>query len=581
MIRRPVRENDNMYFGLARLFSLFFQKDKKQSFVVLILMTLSALADGLSWTIALPLISIVIDGSARASNIGSAVASILQTLDIRPTLLPLLGVIVLCLLAKSAITILASIYIGNITTKLSSGMRLDLLDHLLQVNWNHFTKHPISLFADVIGHGASRAGNTFRAVAKLITDIILTAVYFIFILLISWPVAIAMALIGLSIGILSHSARNTARRFSRAQVGSIVDLGSGINNTLLSIKSIKAMGLARYVERKLLRSSERIDRSAIGVAANERKAEMILSISVTGLLALSFSLAVEVWSVDIAEVLIAGVLTIKSIDQITRVLRQLQVVATTESAQHHTSQLIQQIKNNEEISVGISTPSLDQGIFIDAVSFSYHDKAVLKNVTLQLPAGQLTTITGASGAGKTTIADLILGLHRPRTGTIKIDNRDLMDVDLAQWRKAIGYVPQEVILLNTSIAENVALGDPNLTRAHIETALKRAGAWKFVCRLPEGIDYQVGERGGKLSGGQRQRIALARALVHQPSLLIMDEATSALDPETELQICRNVKELTGSLTILAITHQRAWVDIADHVYHLSSPANSLGNVPQT
>jgi ATP-binding cassette subfamily C protein len=128
-----------------------------------------------------------------------------------------------------------------------------------------------------------------------------------------------------------------------------------------------------------------------------------------------------------------------------------------------------------------------------------------------------------------------------------------------------------VILLHESVAMNVTLGDPAFDAAAVEAALKAAGAWDFVSKLPDGIESIVGERGTLLSGGQRQRIAIARALVHRPKLLILDEATSALDPGTEAEICANIGELSRAtgLTILAISHQPAWVEAADHVYRLA------------
>jgi ATP-binding cassette subfamily C protein len=141
----------------------------------------------------------------------------------------------------------------------------------------------------------------------------------------------------------------------------------------------------------------------------------------------------------------------------------------------------------------------------------------------------------------------------------------------------IGYVPQDTILLHDSILNNVTLGDKSLTSEDVETALKAAGAWDFIKEMPAGIDTTVGERGTKLSGGQRQRIAIARALVHKPQLLILDEATSALDPKTEASICQTLKALRGQLTVLAISHQSALVEVADRVFQIS--AGKIEQIP--
>jgi ATP-binding cassette subfamily C protein len=139
-----------------------------------------------------------------------------------------------------------------------------------------------------------------------------------------------------------------------------------------------------------------------------------------------------------------------------------------------------------------------------------------------------------------------------------------------KWRRQIGYVPQESWLLHDTVLNNVTLGDPALTSEDAIKALRSAGAWEFVKKMSQGINSIVGERGGKISGGQRQRIAIARALVHKPRLLILDEATTALDPENEMVICNALRELRGRLTILAISHQPALLEVADQAYRLQN-----------
>ena len=144
----------------------------------------------------------------------------------------------------------------------------------------------------------------------------------------------------------------------------------------------------------------------------------------------------------------------------------------------------------------------------------------------------------------------------------------LEEIDLKSWRRLVGYVPQDLVLFHDTIHANVALGDRQIGEAQVRRALQMAGAWEFIEALPDGMQTHVGQGGAKLSGGQRQRIALARALVCQPKLLVLDEVTSALDPHTEQQICANVRELAGEVTVLAITHRPALLEIADRCYRV-------------
>jgi ATP-binding cassette subfamily C protein len=179
--------------------------------------------------------------------------------------------------------------------------------------------------------------------------------------------------------------------------------------------------------------------------------------------------------------------------------------------------------------------------------------------------GEVATLIGPSGVGKTTIADLLVGLNEPAEGRILADNMPLREIDLAQWRSKIGYIPQENILFNDSVMENITLGDPAITEEQVVAALKLAGAWGFVADLPQGLHEPIGVRGNRLSGGQKQRLSIARALIGDPELLILDEATSALDQTTAREICAAVRGLRGQRTILAITHQAIWMEAADRV----------------
>jgi ATP-binding cassette subfamily C protein len=252
-----------------------------------------------------------------------------------------------------------------------------------------------------------------------------------------------------------------------------------------------------------------------------------------------------------------------------KVQRKMQEVAICESAYWSLQEKITTARKYKEPPGGGVKATLEKGIVIDQVDFGYGDHLVLKDVSLEIPSRTFTSIIGPSGAGKTTLVDLITGLFHPQKGAVLIDGTPLPELDLRYWRHMIGYVPQDTILLHDSVYINVTLGESSLQMEDVEYALKAAGAWDFVSKMEEGVHTTVGERGAKVSGGQRQRIAIARALIHRPHLLILDEATSALDPQTEAAICQTLKGLRGQLTILAISHQTALVDVADRVFQIS------------
>ena len=279
-------------------------------------------------------------------------------------------------------------------------------------------------------------------------------------------------------------------------------------------------------------------------------------------------LALLYWHLPATTTILLVFLIARILKQLGKVQQDYQRMVVLESAYWSLQDTIRKAEAQREILPGRKPPVFEHAIHLDRISFFYEDKQVLREVSLSFAKNKITSIVGASGAGKTTIVDLVTGLLRPQQGQIWIDNQPLADIDLRSWRRMIGYVPQETLLLHDTVLTNVILGDQMLSEDDAIKALRAAKAWGFVENLPQGIHSSVGERGGNLSGGQRQRIAIARALVHNPKLLILDEATSGLDPESEAAICDTLRQLSGELTVLAISHQTALVELADKTYRI-------------
>jgi ATP-binding cassette, subfamily B, bacterial len=195
-------------------------------------------------------------------------------------------------------------------------------------------------------------------------------------------------------------------------------------------------------------------------------------------------------------------------------------------------------------------------VTFDEVSFGYDPgRLVLKNLTFEVAAGEMIGLVGKSGGGKTTIANLIARFYDPSAGAVRIDGVDLRTVDLGSYRRQVGMVLQDPYLFHGTIADNIRYGLPGAPIGEVIAAAVTANAHDFICRLPHGYDTVVGERGHTLSGGERQRISIARALLHDPRILILDEATSSVDTETERTIEEAIHRLIGGRTVLAIAHR--------------------------
>jgi ATP-binding cassette subfamily C protein len=279
-------------------------------------------------------------------------------------------------------------------------------------------------------------------------------------------------------------------------------------------------------------------------------------------------LVLVIWKLPIANILVMMYMLQKVMKRLQKVQTLYQQVVTGESAYWSLEAKVKAAKQQRERLTGTRKISLGHSIYLDRVSFGYGEQWILRNAKLEFPAGSFTAIIGHSGVGKTTVVDLITGLLRPQKGEVLIDGIPIAEIDLRHWRQTIGYVPQETLLLHDTVFVNVTLGDKQFSKKDVEYALRASGAWEFIGSLSEGIHTIVGERGHRLSGGQRQRIAIARALAHQPKLLILDEATTSLDPENEAAICETLRELKGKHTIIAISHQPAILKVAERAYRL-------------
>jgi len=203
------------------------------------------------------------------------------------------------------------------------------------------------------------------------------------------------------------------------------------------------------------------------------------------------------------------------------------------------------------------------------VYFNYptrKDIGVLKGIDLQIQAGQKVAIVGASGAGKSTIVQLLLQFYKVDNGSIIVDGKSIYNYDLLKYRQNIAIVPQEVLLFGGTIRENILYGKPNATEAEVIEAAKQANTWEFIQSFPDGLETVVGERGVKLSGGQRQRVAIARAILKDPAILLLDEATSSLDAESERLVQEALNRLMENRTSIIIAHRLATIKDVDQIY---------------
>ncbi len=554
---------------MSGILKIFFGSRYANPWIVLICLLLAGFFEGIGIASLLPMLSLAMgDFSPESSPVNRIVVHGLGAIGLSPDLKVLLTLVVGGMVLKGLVTFAVMRYVGHAVADVATSLRAQLIRALLSANWAYFTDQPLGRVANAMSVDATRAGQAYMMAAVFLAFAIRTTIYTAVAFLISWRLALAALAMGGVIALSLHFLVKIARKAGRRQTERTSELVMSLSDALGNIKPLKAMAKqARFsdlFDKKIGQLKKALRRQVTSQYALRNLQEILIAIAI----GLGFYGANVYWNVPVSELLVMGLLLFQTVLSIGKIQAQFQKAVLLESPYWAMRELITAAEAASEPNPGTRTPTLESGCRLQGVTFAHGEKPVLEGVSLEIPAKQLTVITGASGSGKSTITDLLLGLYRPWAGEVLVDEVPLSEIDLQRWRGMIGYVPQELLLFHDTILANVNLGDPNLGEAEVTAALKAAGLWHFVASLPNGVRSHVGEKGAKLSGGQRQRIALARALAGGPELLILDEVTSALDPQTEKEICDNISALLPKVTILVITHRPVWTDSADLVYHL-------------
>lgn len=532
-------------------------------------LSLAGLLEGIGIAALLPTLALVLGSEqVRDTKIDKAFQAFFELTGFSRTIEFMLVLIVFVTALKAIVKLLATRQVAHAASYVVADNRFRLIRASMAARWDHFISLSSGKLTNAVSVESQRAANFYVVTCKLFADGSHAVLYMVVALAISWQVTIASAAVGALMFVLLYRLVELTRRAGHTQTVGMTAFTTRIVDSLAGMKPLKSMGgeerlmplltsdirlLQRTFARLIMLSSYvRITQEPIAVAALAAGVYMLL----------------VVWAFPFEALLILAFLFMRTVGSFNSIQRSLQNMAAFEAPFWLVEDMTNEALRSVEDMSGRNAPEFRKSIEFRDVSFGYGDHVILEEASFELQAGKFVTITGPSGVGKTTTADLIIALFRPASGKILIDGLDLADCDLAAWRRQIGYVPQETYLFHDSIAVNVTLGEASIDDGAVETALRQAGAWEFVNTLPDGMHSVVGERGGRLSGGQRQRIAIARALVRAPKLLVLDEPTTALDETTEASIVASLRELAGKVTILAVSHQPALISAADKVFDL-------------
>ena len=415
---------------------------------------------------------------------------------------------------------------------------------------------------------------------RLIAEVFSVFCICILIFIIDWKMACCIMLFAI-IGFILVSL--TCRRYIRKIGKEFQRYNSLVNSSLIQtvqgIKEITVMQCKEFFVEKYEKSLEKRQKIIVGqVVAAESPAYLIEAVCVAGMLIVVSISALNSNEMtgfvsSIGAFAIAAFRILPSVGKITNYLNNFMFYYPSLNSVYDNLERLKQenIENKIHIDMQEETVTFKNELELKGIEWKYptSDNSVVKGLDLKIKKGMSVGFIGASGAGKTTVADIILGLFEPQKGKIFIDEKEI-NISTKNWHKIIGYVPQNIYLIDDSVRNNIAFGmkEENISDDDVWHALEQAQLKEFIKTLPQGLNTQVGDRGVRFSGGQRQRMAIARALYHNPEILVLDEATSALDAETENAVMEAIDLLHNKKTMIIVAHRLSTIENCDEVYEI-------------
>jgi len=526
--------------------------------------------EGISLLMLVPLLQLV-GLNVQEGSIGRLaefISSIFSTIGIRPTLIAVLCVYVLIVIIHSILRRWETSVSLTLEYEFVVRLREKLYRAIANTNWLFFARNRVSDFTHALTIEMERIGAATYYILNLLATGIVAIVYILFALKLSVMMTGLVFLCGVGLMFLLRKKTKMAHETGEGLSEAMSGLYNAISEHLNGMKTAKSYGVVeRHVE-IFRRLAEQVRHMYTHTVQNQAEVNYWFNIGSVIILSLILYVSFQILSISTAGVLLLLFLFARAMPKLSNIQQNFQSSINMMPSFSRVMELQKRCEEAAETEIQrYGKIDIGNGIRFKKVSFSYDaNSPVIKDLDITIKAGQTTAIVGPSGAGKTTIADLLMGLIIPNEGSILIDGKEFAPERMKVWREQIGYVPQDTFLFNDTLRGNLSWAKPDAKEEEINQSLKFAAAEEFVSGLSKGLDTLLGDRGVLVSGGERQRIALARALLRKPTLLILDEATSSLDSENEKRIHLAIEKLHGQMTILVISHRLSTIRGADVIH---------------
>lgn len=550
-----------------------FKHFQKIAILAILFSFLAAIFEGISISFLLSFLQSLTTPNAKPMHTGIGwfdVALLGTNLSATTRLYRVSALIVLSTWMRAAFN-----YYGNVYTEFA---QIQLMDRLRKQAFEQLQSFSLSYFAvtrsgeliNTITTEIEKIKQIFGGTAFFITRLLTVAIYLISIVLISWQLSICsillFTLLGVGLSTLNARARESSFEVSNASS----EFTSTAIEFINGIRTVNSFATQDFERKRFYQASQKLVKSSNKVvlawAIVRPLAEGLLTMALIGLIVFAFTTLVKNGTLQVASLLTFFFVLFRLVPIIQDINGMRAFISTFHGSMENIKDLLKTQGKPYFKNGNLAFQGLKRSIDLVSVNFAYDRvNLVLNDITLSIEQGKMTALVGSSGAGKTTLADLIPRFYDCTEGKVLLDGIDIQQFEITSLRNKMAVVSQDTFIFNTSAWNNIAYGTPEATEAEIREAARLANALEFIEQMPEGFATQLGDRGVRLSGGQRQRIAIARALLRNPEILILDEATAALDSVSERLIQDSIEKLSVGRTVIAIAHRLSTIAAADKV----------------
>jgi len=565
----------DIFSDIPRYVRIFRRYIGRRIYLVFTLTVLTAFMQGLGFTMLLPLLRVT-QSTMSSEQLGTAeqvLYDLLTWVGLADSLAGVLFVICALFLIKGTLQFAQSSYIGYLQADLLKYLKTQFFDMYNGMTYRYFIDQNAGHFINVINAQVNRFFRSFRRFARALTKVVSAISFFTFAFLISWRFATMVLSIGVGLLVLFQYLNTYVQTLSRQVSGEMSRLNELLVQSLQAFKYIVSTSQTERLRFEVRKSIDQLTgdifRQRMAGALTKSLREPI-SVFIVALVIL---IQAAVFEAPLAPIFVALILLHKGMQSMMAVQKRWQAMMDRIGSVEVVDNEMKSVQRHQESNGTREIGPLSNAIELQGVCFSYNIKGkdTLRDVDVVVPANKTVAFVGESGAGKSTLVDMLTLLLKPRTGEVRIDGVSSSEIELESWRSQVGYVSQDTVVFDDTVANNICLWQGDITkdaalRQRLIDAAKRAHAHRFITRLTEGYQTVVGDRGVRLSGGQRQRVFIARELFKKPNLLILDEATSDLDTASEKYIQESIDALQGEVTVVMIAHRLSTVKGADLIY---------------